>query len=56
VHVVAAKRHLAHSELLITERACERVLSLPLYPSLAESHADRVIELLRAHAPEQPAE
>lgn len=56
VHEMEAYRDLAHSELLISERACERVLSLPLYPSLSDCQVDRVIELLRAHAPEQPAE
>lgn len=56
VHQMDAYRDLAHSELLITEDACERVLSLPLYPGLPMDAVDRVIELLHKHAPEQPLE
>jgi dTDP-4-amino-4,6-dideoxygalactose transaminase len=56
VHQMEAYRDLAHSELLITEQACERVLSLPLYPGLSEAAADRVLEVLHKHAPEQPIE
>jgi dTDP-4-amino-4,6-dideoxygalactose transaminase len=54
VHQMDAYRELAHSELLITERACERVLSLPLYPSLPETAVDRVIDVLREAASRQP--
>lgn len=56
VHQMEAYRDLAHSDLVVTERACERVLSLPLYPGLSKGAADRVIEVLREHAPEQPTE
>ena len=56
VHEMEAYRDLAHSELLISEQACERVLSLPLYPGLSTDAANRVIEVLRSHAPEQPVE
>ena len=51
-----AYRDLANSQLLITEDACERVLSLPLYPGLPVEAVDRVIEVLHKHAPEQPLE
>ena len=33
-------------ELPVTERACDRVLSLPLYPGLPEEQADRVAQVL----------
>jgi len=55
VHQMDAYRDLAHSELLITERACERVISLPLYPSLTVSAVDRVVDVLREDATRQPA-
>jgi dTDP-4-amino-4,6-dideoxygalactose transaminase len=56
VHQMEAYRDLAHSELRISEDVCERVLSLPLYPTLSEEAVDRVIEAMRKHAPEQPVE
>lgn len=56
VHQMKAYCELAHTELLITEHACERVLSLPLYPGLSAESVDRVLDVLRTHAPKQPVE
>jgi aminotransferase EvaB len=54
VHQMEAYRNLAHSDLGVTESACRRVLSLPLYPGLPKEAAERVVDVLRDHAPEQP--
>jgi dTDP-4-amino-4,6-dideoxygalactose transaminase len=44
-----AYRFLAQSAgLPVTERAAERVLSLPLYPGLGKQAVEQVIELLRS--------
>jgi dTDP-4-amino-4,6-dideoxygalactose transaminase len=49
VHRMEAYRFLAPSgELPVAERACQRVLSLPLYPGLEKQAVEQVIELLRS--------
>jgi len=42
-----ASRVLAHPDgLLVTERVCERIVSLPMYPELTEAMANRVCDVL----------
>jgi dTDP-4-amino-4,6-dideoxygalactose transaminase len=40
-------------DLPVTERACERIVSLPLYPRLSRAEQDRVVaavkDVVRAH-------
>jgi aminotransferase EvaB len=48
VHTMEAYRFLGYHEgdLPVSERSCRSVLSLPLYPGLADEAVDRVADLL----------
>jgi len=49
VHLMEAYRFLGHEpgDLPVTERACEEVLSLPIYPGLSESAIEQVVRAVR---------
>ncbi|NOT28371.1 MAG: DegT/DnrJ/EryC1/StrS family aminotransferase [Acidobacteria bacterium] len=53
IHLMRGYRHLGYAEgsLPQTEQAAREILSLPMYPLLAESDQDRVCEALRAVVP-----
>ena len=53
IHLMRGYRHLGYGEgsLPQTEQAALEILSLPMYPRLAESDLDRVCEALRALVP-----
>ncbi len=49
LHLQPAYRHLGHGkgDFPVTEKACDEILSLPLYPELDEERIDRVCASLR---------
>jgi dTDP-4-amino-4,6-dideoxygalactose transaminase len=46
-HGYAERVVLPPGGLPVTERACQEILSLPLYPELSDTHVDRVIATIR---------
>ncbi len=50
-HLQDAVRHLGYKrgDLPVTERACDEVISLPMYPSLRREQIAQVCEIVRAH-------
>jgi dTDP-4-amino-4,6-dideoxygalactose transaminase len=53
-HLHPANKRFASDSLSRTERLTRRVLSLPMYPELSDSDADRVIAVIRAHYETKP--
>lgn len=52
IHLLTAYRELGESGAFpVSERACEEVLSLPLYPGMPESHVDAVIDRVNKFRP-----
>ncbi len=48
IHKQAAYEHLPRVEVPVSERLCEQVVSLPLYPELTDAEAERVVEAVLA--------
>jgi len=48
IHRQAAYAHLPRVEVPVSERLCEQVVSLPLYPELTDAEAERVVEAVLA--------
>jgi len=48
IHRQAAYAHLPRVEVPVSERLCEQVVSLPLYPELTDAEAERVVEAVVA--------
>jgi dTDP-3-amino-3,4,6-trideoxy-alpha-D-glucose transaminase len=44
IHRQPAYTHLPRVDVLVSERLCERVVSLPLYPELTDREAEQVVE------------
>ena len=44
IHRQAAYAHLPRVDVPVSERLCEQVVSLPLYPELTDAEAERVVE------------
>jgi dTDP-4-amino-4,6-dideoxygalactose transaminase len=48
IHRQAAYGHLPHVDVPVSERLCEQVVSLPLYPELTDAEAKQVVEAVLA--------
>jgi dTDP-3-amino-3,4,6-trideoxy-alpha-D-glucose transaminase len=48
IHRQAAYEHLPRVEVPVSERLCEQVVSLPLYPELTDAEAEQVVEAVLA--------
>jgi dTDP-4-amino-4,6-dideoxygalactose transaminase len=48
IHRQAAYAHLPRVDVPVSERLCEQVVSLPLYPELTNAEAERVVEAVLA--------
>ena len=48
IHEQAAYAHLPRVDVPVSERLCEQVVSLPLYPELTDSEAEQVVEAVLA--------
>jgi dTDP-4-amino-4,6-dideoxygalactose transaminase len=48
IHKQAAYEHLPRVEVPVSERLCEQVVSLPLYPELTDAEAEQVVEAVLA--------
>ena len=53
LHLQKAYQHLGYKrgDLPVTERCCEEILSLPLFPELTSLELDRIIEVIRRECP-----
>ena len=48
IHKQAAYAHLPRVEVPVSERLCEQVVSLPLYPELTDAEAEQVVQAVLA--------
>jgi dTDP-4-amino-4,6-dideoxygalactose transaminase len=48
IHKQAAYAHLPRVDVPVTERLCEQVVSLPLYPELTDAEAEEVVAAVRS--------